>query len=282
MDWARMAISLGIVPALVACSVSATEPAAMEEIAAIYTQAYETAHISAIYTQAYGTAFASLATLPPTAALATATVEFVPVPALPEGAACIPQDNPRESAFVTGVVDGDTIQVQMNGQSFAVRYIGIDTPETGQANYLPATQENEALVSAKAVTMVKDVSETDRYGRLLRYVIVGDTFVNYELVALGLATSFRYPPDTSCADQLDGAQSQAQAQNIGLWQIVPTQSITRSGSIGGHCSPAYPTVCIEPPPPDLDCKDVPFRRFQVLPPDPHNFDGDSDGVGCEG
>jgi hypothetical protein len=47
------------------------------------------------------------------------------------------------------------------------------------------------------------------------------------------------------------------------------------------CHPSYPTVCIPPPPPDLDCGDIPFRRFQVLPPDPHRFDGDRDGIGCE-
>lgn len=47
------------------------------------------------------------------------------------------------------------------------------------------------------------------------------------------------------------------------------------------CDPSYPTVCIPPPPPDLDCKDIPFRRFKVLPPDPHRFDGDHDGIGCE-
>jgi hypothetical protein len=47
------------------------------------------------------------------------------------------------------------------------------------------------------------------------------------------------------------------------------------------CDPSYPTVCIPPAPPDLDCAEVPFRRFQVLPPDPHGFDGDKDGIGCE-
>lgn len=51
---------------------------------------------------------------------------------------------------------------------------------------------------------------------------------------------------------------------------------------GVECSPAYPNVCIPPPPPDLDCGDVPYRRFSVLPPDPHRFDGDHDGIGCEG
>jgi len=55
---------------------------------------------------------------------------------------------------------------------------------------------------------------------------------------------------------------------------------TGTGTSAG-CDPAYPTVCIPPPPPDLDCNDIPFRRFTVLPPDPHRFDGDHDGIGCE-
>lgn len=48
-----------------------------------------------------------------------------------------------------------------------------------------------------------------------------------------------------------------------------------------NCDPSYPGVCIPPPPPDLDCGDIPFRRFQVVAPDPHGFDRDADGVGCE-
>ncbi len=49
----------------------------------------------------------------------------------------------------------------------------------------------------------------------------------------------------------------------------------------GDCDPSYPTVCIPPSPPDLDCPDIPHRRFQVVGSDPHRFDGDHDGVGCE-
>ena len=49
-----------------------------------------------------------------------------------------------------------------------------------------------------------------------------------------------------------------------------------------HCDPAYPTICFPSPPPDLDCPEVlPHQNFPVLPPDPHGFDADSDGVGCE-
>jgi micrococcal nuclease len=48
-----------------------------------------------------------------------------------------------------------------------------------------------------------------------------------------------------------------------------------------NCDPSYPSVCIPLYPPDLNCGDVSDKRFEVLPPDPHGFDNDGDGVGCE-
>ena len=53
------------------------------------------------------------------------------------------------------------------------------------------------------------------------------------------------------------------------------------GEPASACDPSYPDFCIPPPPPDLDCADVGQEDFAVLPPDPHGFDGDGDGVGCE-
>ena len=47
------------------------------------------------------------------------------------------------------------------------------------------------------------------------------------------------------------------------------------------CDPSYPDMCIPPPPPTLTCDDIGTRNFEVLPPDPHGFDGDNDGIGCE-
>lgn len=61
--------------------------------------------------------------------------------------------------------------------------------------------------------------------------------------------------------------------------LVPT--LTPMPTSRPNCDPSYPTVCIPPPPPDLDCKHIPYRRFKVLPPDPHGFDGNHDGIGCE-
>lgn len=102
-----------------------------------------------------------------------------------------------EIAVVTNIVDGDTIDVEMDGETYRVRYIGIDTPEMDQACGAEAKQANAALVAGQTVRMVKDVSETDRFGRLLRYVYVDDIFVNGALVAGGWAIAKDYPPDVA-------------------------------------------------------------------------------------
>jgi len=210
-------------------------------------------------------------------------------------AACIPGNAP-ELATVTNVIDGDTIEVDLNGASYHVQYIGIDAPDstTQVEPFGPeAMLKNMDLVFGRQVTLVKDVSETDRYSQLLRYVLMGDTFVNYELVRHGFANTGNYPPDISCLDTFRQAESQAQTEQAGLWAgatvlveatptskpvvIQPTQALRG----GGGCDPSYPTVCIPSPPPDLDCGDITYRKFKVVPPDPHNFDGDGNGIGCE-
>ena len=47
------------------------------------------------------------------------------------------------------------------------------------------------------------------------------------------------------------------------------------------CDSSYPDVCISPPPPDLNCSDISYKDFKVLSPDPHGFDREGDGIGCE-
>lgn len=94
---------------------------------------------------------------------------------------CIP-DNSRQTAYVTKVVDGDTVWVRIDGESYKVRYIGVNTPEIGDPGADEATALNSSLVMGKTVQLYKDVSETDKCGRLLRYVVVDGKLVNYELV----------------------------------------------------------------------------------------------------
>jgi endonuclease YncB( thermonuclease family) len=63
---------------------------------------------------------------------------------------------------------------------------------------------------------------------------------------------------------------------------VGLNTIELEASDNVNCDVAYPDVCIESPPPDLDCDDVPVKGFKVVPPDPHGFDSEGDGIGCEG
>ena len=126
-------------------------------------------------------------------------------------------NSPPETAVVTRVIDGDTITID-TGQR--VRYIGIDTPEVypkSEAYGMEAWQANRRLVEGKEVRLGLDVSETDKYGRLLRYVYVGDIFVNAELVRQGLAEAKAYPPDTKYQDLLEQLEREARLDGRGIW-----------------------------------------------------------------
>lgn len=121
-------------------------------------------------------------------------------------------------ATVTTVIDGDTIEVNLEGLIYRVRYIGIDTPEIGESCADEATEANRQLVEGKTVWLEKDISETDKYGRLLRYVYVDDIFINEELVRLGLALPSSYPPDMKYDDTFSFIGFVARSYDVvGIW-----------------------------------------------------------------
>lgn len=131
-----------------------------------------------------------------------------------------------EETVVSRVIDGDTIEIE-GGQK--VRYIGIDTPETVDPRRpvgcfgREASEENKRLVENKSVILVKDVSDTDKFGRLLRYVYVnggnGPTiFVNDHLIRQGYARASTYPPDVKFTEQFLQAENEAREGGRGLWQ----------------------------------------------------------------
>lgn len=145
--------------------------------------------------------------------------DLLPPPA-PSGDVLAPNapqlpDARSETAVVTEVIDGDTINVLVNGRSTRVRYIGIDTPERDEACFSEATAANAAWVEGQNVRLVQDVSNTDRFDRLLRYVYVDDVLVNAELVAGGWAESKRYPPDDELYDYLEDLEDSAADQQLG-------------------------------------------------------------------
>ena len=121
---------------------------------------------------------------------------------------------------VTQVIDGDTIKIA-GGE--IVRYIGIDAPETVDSKKpeecygKEASRHNKELVEGKMVWLEKDITNRDRYHRLLRYVWVGDMLVNAELVKKGFAYSYLYPPDIKYQDIFMKVQQEAQSAMRGLW-----------------------------------------------------------------
>jgi len=125
--------------------------------------------------------------------------------------------SPPDTVRVTRVIDGDTIII---AGDYRVRYIGIDTPEIHpevEAFGLEAWQANCELVEGKVIRLEKDVSEVDKYGRLLRYVYVDDVFVNAELVRQGLAQAKAYHPDTKHQDYLEELEQEARQAGRGMW-----------------------------------------------------------------
>lgn len=127
---------------------------------------------------------------------------------------------------VARAIDGDTIELE-SGEK--VRYIGIDTPETKhpkkavQCFGKEAHEKNKELVEGKYVRLERDVSERDKYGRLLRYVYVVNTdsneeiFVNAELVSKGYAHASTFPPDVKFQEIFLDGQDFAREHKLGLW-----------------------------------------------------------------
>jgi micrococcal nuclease len=163
-------------------------------------------------------------TASPTSPLPTSTVVVTAGPTLSSSAmaACIPA-NPTEVGKVLDVIDGNTVKVMIKGISYTVRYIGIDVPR-----YKPVAEyfgqqsdfKNAEFVFAEQVTLIADTQDKDDAGRLLRYVRVGEIFVNYELVRQGYATA--NSALSACATIFKKAEQEASQSQAGLWKPTPT------------------------------------------------------------
>jgi micrococcal nuclease len=192
---------------------------------------------------------------------------------------------------VVKVIDGDTIKLE-NGE--VVRYIGIDTPETVhpskpiQCFSKEASDKNKELVEGKLVKFEKDITDRDKYGRLLRYVWVGDLFVNDELVRQGYAYVYTYPPDVKYNEQFVQAQKEARENNRGLW----------AGCLEREVVEKIPSLPAEPTLPKKEiicsynaynCSDFSthaeaqkaFDYCGGITNDIHRLDADKDGLACE-
>lgn len=246
------------------------------------------------------------ATLVPTStAVPTETATAIllpPTPALPEIGACA-AFNERVPARVVEVMDGSTIKVEMGGQNYTLKYIGLEIPQPGDPNWTGASNFNASLVKDQVVTLVKDISEIDSLGQLLRYVFVGEAFVNYELLRQGYATASSYPPDTACDFTFQAGQLEAQANNAGIWAMAvqPTVPKRLPPTMPVFTVPTVP-VFVPPQPPVgnlscncsggdyLDCPDFGTHAraqacFETCMSegygDVFRLDGDGDGLACE-
>jgi micrococcal nuclease len=164
---------------------------------------------------------------------------------------------------VTRVIDGDTLDVE---GSLRIRLVLVDAPELNATGGPAAKEYLTSLCSGKRALVDEDDYQIggDPYHRVLAVVYCAGTNANAEMISSGLAkTYYAYCSASEFENQ--------------AW----TGCSSPPPPPPGNCDPSYPDVCIPPPPPDLDCKDIPYRNFRVLPPDPHHFDSDGDGIGCE-
>ena len=123
-------------------------------------------------------------------------------------------NNVYEQALVTKVIDGDTVEL---ADGRRVRYLGIDTPESGEYYAEEATARNKELVEGKTVELQRGKRDQDEYGRLLRYVYIDGVFVNAELIVQGYATAYIFDPDDRYSQILVQLEQYAKMKNRGLW-----------------------------------------------------------------
>lgn len=200
---------------------------------------------------------------------------------------------PTEMATVLSITDGDTIRVDRGFGSEPVRYIGINTPEVGDPGGSEATAENARLAQGMQVVLERDVSETDQFDRLRRYVWIdtgaGWTFVNLELVRRGFAQAATYPPDVRFSDLFLAAERAARTAEVGLWAATPEPrpppkptDLPGPTRATANCHPSY-DPCL-PIVADLDCPDpraMGAAPVTVIGPDDYRLNRDHDGIGCE-
>jgi len=217
----------------------------------------------------------------------------------------IPSDAKRTR--VVSVADGDTVKLAGLGSS---RIIGVDTPEVyGNAECFGAEASaftKSVLTPGSAVYYVHGTERTDRYGRDLVYLwLPSGKFFNAMLVERGFAVTLTIPPNVEYADLFRRLAARAREAGRGLWARstcggdpdLPAGEAKRSGGgsggadlasvsgaggggrSGSRCEPGY-RPCVPRYPPDLDCADV-DGPIRVTGRDPHNLDGDGDGIACE-
>lgn len=187
-----------------------------------------------------------------------------------------PTPVPQTRFLVTRVIDGDTLEL---GTGQDVRIVGIDTPEVGECGYDKATANLAYLVQGKTVLLTKSDEDTDRYGRLLRYVNIGTTDAGLRLIKNGLAIARYDSRDGYGFHKREPVYIAADKASPGIKCAPPPPPAPAPAPAGSACAPGY-SPCVPPYPPDVNCPDV-NGPISVTGSDPHALDADGDGVACE-
>jgi micrococcal nuclease len=167
--------------------------------------------------------------------------------------------------YVTEIIDGDTIKV--GGQS--IRFALVDTPEYGEYGFNEARDLIESICPVGSPVLVdEDDGQTQgSHGRMLAVIYCNGTNLNEAVLDEGHAVI----DERFCEDS--EFSSEEWANKYGCTQTVQPKE--------NSCDPSYTDFCIPFSSADLDCRDIQSKKFTVLQPDQHEFDGDGDGIGCE-
>jgi len=177
------------------------------------------------------------------------------------------------SGTVTKVVDGDTIHV--DGQS--IRFALASTPELSEFGGIEAKNFVEQLcpIGSAAIVDEDDGQTQGSYGRIIGVIYCNAVNLNEAVLDAGhawLSSGFCSQSEFS---------GEAWAQKYGCSSSSSFTEPNVSVESEPSCDPSYPDVCIPPYPPDLDCGEIGYSNFRVVGSDPHGFDRDNDGIGCE-
>jgi micrococcal nuclease len=198
---------------------------------------------------------------------------------------------------VVSVGDGDTLRFRnQQGQLVTIRLGCVDAPELKQNPWGQQSKTRlQQVLPVDQSVQVRQI-ERDKYKRLVAEIFVNNRSVNLTMVQEGQAVVYRQYLQgcNSGKEQFLQAEADAKGKKLGFWNqsqpMMPwdfrrgqklTQGTTTRSLQQQQCDRSYPDFCIPPNAADLDCRDIPYRRFRVIPPDPHGFDRDGDGVGCE-
>jgi micrococcal nuclease len=196
----------------------------------------------------------------------------------------------NNEGIITKVIDGDTLNIRTDsGNTMTIRLVLVDAPELNEAGYAEAREFVTENCLNRSAVVDPDNNQDLSYDRVVAVVYCNGFNINEAVLQSGFADIY----GRFCLVSEFGISAWAQKHGCNAfttrgnnYNSASTDKDEQYNSnitdkMLNNCDPSYPTICIPSSPPDLDCMDVDQKNFQVKLPDPHRFDGDKNGVGCE-